>query len=182
MRNFKETIGKKIKERRKAMGFKTQESLGIAVGADRTRVSRWESGENLPDPVYRDKLIEKLGLAHSFFDEIPASESPQDQSIKDLEAKIDALGAKMQVPAASPKDAEDLARFRAMEAKYAKHGPDIIEKLMNLKDYEIIELRIDLGLPSLYREKKKPDESLVIRSNPQPLQEKPAVGSRDRKK
>lgn len=73
--NIKEAIGLKILTRRKEMGFKTQKALGEAVGVDRTRVSRWESGENLPDPIYRDLLIEKLQLPDNFFEDFPTTEN-----------------------------------------------------------------------------------------------------------
>jgi transcriptional regulator with XRE-family HTH domain len=64
-----EKIGKKIRKRRKLLGFSTQESLAKAVGTDRTRVSRWESGEESPK-VYRERLIEVLDVDASFFTEI----------------------------------------------------------------------------------------------------------------
>src|SRR5690606_14319550 len=63
----------------------TQAELAAKIpGVDRTRISRWESGENLPDPVYREKLSSLLSLPEGFFDEIPNSSNNPDRASRIL--------------------------------------------------------------------------------------------------
>lgn len=42
-------FGKRIAARRKAVGFKSQEAFSETLGVDRSTVSAWESGRNIPD-------------------------------------------------------------------------------------------------------------------------------------
>jgi transcriptional regulator with XRE-family HTH domain len=63
-----EEIGRKIRKRRRLAGFKTQDDLARALGCDRTRVSRWESGEESPRK-FRDQLMSALGVGPDFFEE-----------------------------------------------------------------------------------------------------------------
>jgi transcriptional regulator with XRE-family HTH domain len=65
-----EKVGKKIRARRKELGFKTQADLAVAVGTDASRVSRWESGEEQPRG-FRARLIEVLGVDRAFLDDVP---------------------------------------------------------------------------------------------------------------
>lgn len=68
--NFKIYIGNKIKNRRKEMGFKNQKALAAAMGVDETRISRWESGQNIPDSHLRKTLCRLLKVDNQFFETI----------------------------------------------------------------------------------------------------------------
>ena len=47
---------------------KTQEDLAGLVDVDQSRVARWERGDSYPEPEFRKKLAEHLGVEESFFD------------------------------------------------------------------------------------------------------------------
>ena len=68
--NFKDYIGKKIKKRRKQLGFKTQKDLAAALGTDESRVSRWESGQNIPDRTFKKVICKVLKVDMQFFESI----------------------------------------------------------------------------------------------------------------
>ena len=53
-------FGKFIKEKRKAAGFKTQQALADALGADQPLVGKWEAGINLPKGENLKNLSEIL--------------------------------------------------------------------------------------------------------------------------
>ena len=56
-------IGARIRDARKAAGFKSQDAFAAALGMnDRRQVSRWETGANVPEEAYREKLAELTGL------------------------------------------------------------------------------------------------------------------------
>ena len=60
--NLKE-IGDRIREMRKAAGYKSQEAFGAALSPgkaiDRKTVARWEDGERLPDPDIMLRMCER---------------------------------------------------------------------------------------------------------------------------
>lgn len=86
MGSFKREIGKKLQAARKAKGFKTQQDLAEKIpGLDRTRISRWESGENIPDPIYQEQLISLLSLSNGFFKESIISVNSSDRASLILE-------------------------------------------------------------------------------------------------
>jgi transcriptional regulator with XRE-family HTH domain len=57
---YEKLIGHRIRQRRIDCGFKNQEELAAKLGADQSRVSRWESGQALPDKKYRPALLQVL--------------------------------------------------------------------------------------------------------------------------
>ena len=70
---YKEFVGNRIKARRIELGFAKQDDLAKKLGTDRSRVSRWESGESLPDGLYKERLLKALDLGESELFDIPDS-------------------------------------------------------------------------------------------------------------
>lgn len=68
LRNTRRLLGQKIRKRREEMGFRTQSDLASKMGVDRTRISRWETGESLPDSQSREDLKVLLEVDDGFFD------------------------------------------------------------------------------------------------------------------
>lgn len=54
--SLKSRIGKLIRDKRLQAGYHRQGQLAEALGCDQSRVSRWESGREMPDSSYRKKL------------------------------------------------------------------------------------------------------------------------------
>jgi len=68
---YREFVGNRIKARRIELGFSKQGDLAKAIGTDRTRVSRWESGESLPDGIYKAKLLATLEMTEPELFDLP---------------------------------------------------------------------------------------------------------------
>jgi len=66
--NYKKLIGQKIQDRRIEMGFSTQAAFAKALCIDQSRVSRWESGANVPDPESKSEIMRILKCDESLFD------------------------------------------------------------------------------------------------------------------
>lgn len=82
-------IGKRIKQRRKEMGFKTQQSLADALGVSHVTVSGWERDEFKPDG---DKLIALMILLNDDFGKnVNISKSVQDRPFKDSDHSIEEI-------------------------------------------------------------------------------------------
>ena len=66
-----------LADRRRAVGY-TQERLAQLLGVERSTVVRWESGETTPQPWYRPKLAEALGVSLDVLHELlaPHGEPP----------------------------------------------------------------------------------------------------------
>lgn len=64
----KQRAGKIIREKRIAAGFKRQGAFAEALGCDQSRVSMWESGKELPDRFYRDKMHALIKTVESDFE------------------------------------------------------------------------------------------------------------------
>lgn len=60
LENYKKLVGEKIRKRREEMGFPSQEDLAAALNTDQSRISRWETGRNLPTGDRRKGLLELL--------------------------------------------------------------------------------------------------------------------------
>lgn len=73
------------------MGFGKQADLANAIGTDRTRVSRWESGESLPDSEYKASLLRVLRLTESELFDIPSEEPAPPIDLAAARAKLDVL-------------------------------------------------------------------------------------------
>jgi transcriptional regulator with XRE-family HTH domain len=81
--NFKRYVGKKIQERRVELGFSSQAKLARKLDVDQSDVSRWESGQNLPEGQHKQKLLEALDVDNSFID-IPKDFTARPQSIDEM--------------------------------------------------------------------------------------------------
>ena len=66
--NFKKYVGEKMRRRREEMGYSSQSAFAKVIHVDKSRVNRWETGTNLPDPDFRAKIIDKLKLPDDFFE------------------------------------------------------------------------------------------------------------------
>ena len=66
-----------LADRRRAVGY-TQERLAQLLGVERSTVVRWEAGETTPQPWYRPKLAEALGMSLDALHELlaPRGEPP----------------------------------------------------------------------------------------------------------
>jgi transcriptional regulator with XRE-family HTH domain len=145
--NFKKLVGQKIRERRKIMGFQTQDALAKAIGADRTRISRWESGENLPDPVYKEALAKALGVDESFFEDIP---SPAPSTRSELHDVFNAVLAEMDRRSGDSKANSDdeTPALTALESHITSvGGADLLDALRRLTPENAVFVRMTLGLP-----------------------------------
>lgn len=78
MANFKELVGKRIRAKREALGYSTQAALAKAIGVDRTRVAKWEAGNNLPTGELKATLLRLLNTSESelFTIDVPPPASP----------------------------------------------------------------------------------------------------------
>jgi transcriptional regulator with XRE-family HTH domain len=66
--NIRRLLGQKIRERREEKGFKTQGDLAAKLGVDQSRISKWETGANLPDDESKQILKTALEVDDAFFD------------------------------------------------------------------------------------------------------------------
>jgi DNA-binding transcriptional regulator YiaG len=84
--SYKKLVGDRIKAARIKAGFANQEALAVRLNVDRTRVSRWESGENLPKGKLATQLLKAVRasqeeiFAVTVRDPEPGSEGPLDAS------------------------------------------------------------------------------------------------------
>jgi len=85
LESFSVFLGKKIRDRRRACGFETQSALADAIGVDRTRVSRWEKGQNIPSKQLRETLKRILNVDDSFFKPTAPGPLTPDKSLLILE-------------------------------------------------------------------------------------------------
>ena len=58
--SVKEAVGRNIKKLRKEAGYKTQKELAEKIGIEQTPLGNWESGRNIPHPLYWDGLVKAL--------------------------------------------------------------------------------------------------------------------------
>jgi transcriptional regulator with XRE-family HTH domain len=172
--NFKELVGKKIKARRREKGFTSQRALAIAVGADRTRVSRWESGENLPDPAYKALLAEKLDVPETFFDSVdsPQTDSRADmildiqEELKDLSLdKLKELKSQIQGTAQSE-----------AETKFAQ-----LVKIFGAEGVETLLKTRGLSIPSTLREAKRVQDLAFLQQQAEELSKGLASSATEKK-
>ena len=87
MENVKRLVGKKIRQRREEMGFKTQRALAEAFepAISVSRVTHWEVGDNYPDAPFRETLKSLLKVDDAFFDIQPwLLDLPNSENLKNL--------------------------------------------------------------------------------------------------
>lgn len=72
---LKKWFGKQIRLRREELGFKSQYDFAVALDTTQPRVSKWETGEYLPDPEILPKLMSVLKVDESYFD--PEKQRPE---------------------------------------------------------------------------------------------------------
>lgn len=85
MNNLKKTIGKKLRAKREEKGFSTQASFAKAIDADQSRVSRWETGDNVPDSSYRARINEVLGVTDDYwFSDLTTAPPPKVTSLLEV--------------------------------------------------------------------------------------------------
>lgn len=55
------SVPDRIRQRRKELGYTSQEALAAAIGTSRIHVNGWENGRHSPSEQYAAKLAEVLG-------------------------------------------------------------------------------------------------------------------------
>ncbi|MFD5189269.1 helix-turn-helix transcriptional regulator [Streptomyces sp. NPDC058357] len=133
-------------ERRKACGF-NQEEFAEAVGADRSTVQRWESGQNAPQPWQRPKIAKALSITSRELDAllIPDAYAPPPRprwfavAPPDSGDEFDALELARRVTA-SDVGKETLNRlelaFDELAMKYPSSPPqDLLERVRKNSTY-----------------------------------------------
>ena len=58
--DIKTAIGDQLTKLRKAAGYKNQQALSEKTGIEKSTIGNWESGRNIPHPVYWDHLVKAL--------------------------------------------------------------------------------------------------------------------------
>lgn len=86
------TIPDKIRSRRKAAGFSSQEALGAAIGTTRLHVNSWETGRHSPSEKYAAKLASVLG---GTADEYQNHDGPRRRAEDVLVERVEAVAAGM---------------------------------------------------------------------------------------
>lgn len=91
MNYYEQLVGGRIRTRRDELGL-SQEQLGQKIGADQSRVSRWEKAHSLPDKEYRKELLRVLGFTEiQLFGIAPPAAPPttiSDMTPTELEALV----------------------------------------------------------------------------------------------
>jgi transcriptional regulator with XRE-family HTH domain len=138
LESFKIKLGKKIRDRRKDVGFKSQNDLAEAIGVSRNAVAKWELGENGVDDAYIGSLKKALKVDDSFF---------ADQSVTMAElAGLKPIPSDLELDNRALRD-----RVRFLEAKLDPKFEDICKALKTASKGQIDAIEIILGI----RQKKK---------------------------
>ncbi len=125
-------IGQKIRRRRIEKGFATQAELAKKLGTDQSRVSRWERGENLPDEMYHDALLEALESDDSLLD-IDVREKIKAKTVAEMapDELIEAIA--IATIEANLKQSDQLSHPEAELLRLWRKADDIVrEDVMNL--------------------------------------------------
>lgn len=149
MENFKKAVGKKIKERREFMGYPTQEKLASAfldkekIKVDRSRISRWETGENFPDPEYREALFRLLDTDESLLDIDSVEENYREKLIQKI-LQMSNVEAKSLLRSITGNNA-DSSSLTELEENMIHLLRKINSKEYSELMYRQMELRVSLG-------------------------------------
>lgn len=142
LESYKKRVGKKIRKRREELGFDTQTDLAKAFLAksngkkvDRTMISKWESGAQLPKGKNRAKLLEILEVTE-------ASIFGQDEPVENTSSLIDAKSLDLIRQAAR----EGAASYRTIQSPttdystLSKPKRELIDLILTIPDDRIAEL------------------------------------------
>jgi transcriptional regulator with XRE-family HTH domain len=104
LKSLKTKVGRLIKDRRKELGFKTQESLAVAIGTEQPTVARWESGVYFPSEEYIEKLKVALDVTDDFFYSSGSTQqsdknknSVGDETIQSLISRMDKMQNEIEI-------------------------------------------------------------------------------------
>lgn len=150
-KNYKKLVGTRIKEFRERAGYSTQEDLARRMDIDQSRISRWESGQQMPTGEHKATLLRLLNKSsEDLFSAQNATTSLNVNNeskvivehIDSLKDRIDSLQksfVQSQAKATVPKTNRDLliekivANLRTFNDEKLGRVHILIERLMKIK-------------------------------------------------
>lgn len=78
----KKPMGRRLRLRRKEMGFNTQNDFAEAVGSDQPTIARWETDTFFPSEDYIEKIKSVLKVGDDFFFDTRTAEEIRESAIK----------------------------------------------------------------------------------------------------